>query len=131
MTPEAVVFDLDGTLADTVADIAAALNDALATRDYGPIDASDVRLMIGKGPKILVERGLRHLGVYPASTLVNTLTERFVRCYAKQGNQLSSLFGSVAENDVPPWPGRAHCRHPGHPGWPQNRRTDCCPAACR
>jgi phosphoglycolate phosphatase len=97
MNPKAVVFDLDGTLADTVADIAAALNDALATRSYGPVDEGDARLMIGKGPKILVERALRHLGIYPASTLVATLTEEFVRCYARQGNGLSSLFDSVAE----------------------------------
>ena len=95
MTPEAVVFDLDGTLADTAADICAALNDALATRGYDPLEAADVRLMIGKGPKILVERALRHLGIYPASALVKTLTEQFVRCYAKQGNGLSSLFDGV------------------------------------
>ena len=97
MTPEAVVFDLDGTLADTAADICAALNDALATRGYEPLEAADVRLMIGKGPKVLVERALKHLGVYPASALVKTLTEQFVRSYAKQGNGLSSLFESVDE----------------------------------
>lgn len=97
MTPEAVVFDLDGTLADTAADICAALNDALATRGYEPLEAADVRLMIGKGPKILVERALRHLDIYPASALVKTLTEQFVRSYAVQGNGLSSLFDGAEE----------------------------------
>lgn len=97
MTVKAIVFDLDGTLADTAADICAALNAALATRGLPRVDVRNARTMIGKGPKILVERALKHIGVYPASNLVQTLTERFVCFYRKQGNKLSALYEGVAE----------------------------------
>ena len=60
---QAVVFDLDGTLADTAADIRAALARALAAEGLPPVDLASVRLMIGGGPRLLVERALDRLGV--------------------------------------------------------------------
>ena len=53
---EAVMFDLDGTLLDTAADIAEALNRALAERGWPPIAPSEVRRMIGRGSPTLIER---------------------------------------------------------------------------
>lgn len=57
-----IVFDLDGTLADTAPDIAAALNHALASlgRPALPLDA--VRGMVGHGGKVLMQRGLAATG---------------------------------------------------------------------
>ncbi len=48
-----VAFDLDGTLVDSVADIAAALNTALAERDRPPLDVDVVRRMVGGGARNL------------------------------------------------------------------------------
>jgi phosphoglycolate phosphatase len=53
---DAVLFDLDGTLLDTAADIALALNRALAEAGWAPLDAEDVRTMIGRGAPMLVQR---------------------------------------------------------------------------
>jgi phosphoglycolate phosphatase len=55
-TLEAVLFDLDGTLLDTAADIAEALNRAWAERGWPPIAPSAVRRMIGRGSPMLIER---------------------------------------------------------------------------
>jgi len=55
---EAVVFDLDGTLVDTIEDIAAALNHELARRGAATHDLPAYRLMIGEGARKLVERAL-------------------------------------------------------------------------
>ncbi len=53
-----VAFDLDGTLADTAADLAAALNHALAALGRPPIPPASVRHLIGHGARALLRRGL-------------------------------------------------------------------------
>ena len=59
--PEAVVFDLDGTLVDSALSIQLALNGALAEAGYGPLDIGTVKTMIGAGPEVLVQRALTAL----------------------------------------------------------------------
>jgi len=52
----AVLFDLDGTLIDSVADLAAATNRVLVERHLSPLTVDQVRTMIGNGMTKLVER---------------------------------------------------------------------------
>jgi phosphoglycolate phosphatase len=58
MTIDAVVFDLDGTLADTLEDIAAAMNYALARHGLPERPADEYRDLVGEGVRRLVERAL-------------------------------------------------------------------------
>lgn len=58
MTIDAVVFDLDGTLADTLEDIAAAMNYALGRHGLPERPADDYRDLVGEGVLRLVERAL-------------------------------------------------------------------------
>lgn len=44
-----VVFDLDGTLADTIRDLVGAMNRTVARHDVPPVAASDVAHLTGKG----------------------------------------------------------------------------------
>jgi phosphoglycolate phosphatase len=55
---DVVVFDLDGTLADTSADLAAALNHALAALGRPTIPPAEVRGLIGEGTSALLRKGL-------------------------------------------------------------------------
>lgn len=91
----AIVFDLDGTIADTAIDIREALVSALASEGLPPVDLASVRLMIGGGPELLVERALHRLGMTTTLDLVARLTGAFHREYARQGNRLSHLFNGV------------------------------------
>lgn len=91
----AVVFDLDGTVADTALDIREALVRTLAVEDLPPVDTASVRLMIGGGPRLLVERALHRLGVDTDTALVERLTHGFHREYLAQNNRLSRLFDGV------------------------------------
>ena len=52
-----VVFDLDGTLADTAGDLIATLNVILATENLPPVPLEQARELIGAGAKALIERG--------------------------------------------------------------------------
>lgn len=54
----AVVFDLDGTLVDTIGDLTTALNATLAGLDLPPHSEDAVRTMVGGGLAKLLERAL-------------------------------------------------------------------------
>jgi phosphoglycolate phosphatase len=53
-----VGFDLDGTLVDSVADLAAAVNHALAEIGRPPLTIEQVRPMIGGGSRVMLQRAL-------------------------------------------------------------------------
>jgi phosphoglycolate phosphatase len=57
-----VVFDLDGTLADTALDLAAALNHALERMGRAAIPAAEIRHMVGHGVRALLRKGLAATG---------------------------------------------------------------------
>ncbi len=54
--PKAVIFDLDGTLADSLLDIAEAMNEALSHNGFSPHPLDAYRLMVGEGVHALVAR---------------------------------------------------------------------------
>jgi phosphoglycolate phosphatase len=55
---DAILFDLDGTLADTLDDIAASMNWALERNDLNPHPPDAYRELVGEGVGRLVERAL-------------------------------------------------------------------------
>ncbi len=60
-----IVFDLDGTLVDSVADIAASANELVTALGGRPLDLSAVTMMVGDGAGVLVKRALSEGGVDP------------------------------------------------------------------
>jgi phosphoglycolate phosphatase len=60
-----VAFDLDGTLADTAPDLAAALNHTLAALGRPGVPPDSVRNLIGHGGRALLRRGLAASGEAP------------------------------------------------------------------
>ena len=58
MKYKAIVFDLDGTLLDTIADLGEAVNFALQKRNLPIHTLEEYRGMVGNGVKKLVERAL-------------------------------------------------------------------------
>ncbi len=61
----AVVFDLDGTLVDTAADLAAAMNHALAAAGFAPVPADRVRHLVGHGAKAMLGKAFAERGASP------------------------------------------------------------------
>ena len=56
---KAVIFDLDGTLINSLGDIHVALNKVLAMRGATPLNLATVRGFIGKGSANLVKRAFK------------------------------------------------------------------------
>ena len=88
----AVVFDLDGTVADTAQDIHASLVAALAGKGLPPVDLESTRLMIGGGPQLLVERALHRLGIDTDARLVTNLVDAFHDDYLANGDRHARLY---------------------------------------
>lgn len=57
-----IIFDLDGTLVDTAPDLAGAMNAVLARAGRPAIPTADVRHMVGRGAKVLIETGFARTG---------------------------------------------------------------------
>ena len=95
---KAVMIDLDGTLADTIPDLAAATN--LMLRELGrPVqDVERIRDFVGKGIPRLVERALAGSveGTAPADQMARALPI-FERCYAEENGRHSVLYPGVNE----------------------------------
>ena len=60
-----MVFDLDGTLTDSVPDIAAAVNRTLAARHLPALTEPDVAAMVGDGLQPLIDRAFAAVGATP------------------------------------------------------------------
>jgi len=59
---DVVAFDLDGTLADTAPDLAAALNHTLGVLGRPGVEPETVRHLVGHGAKALLRKGLAESG---------------------------------------------------------------------
>ena len=94
MSIAAVLFDLDGTLVDSLPDLAAAVNGLL--REFGrpALDDAAVARMIGDGVPKLVERALAASGVrdIPLSAAI----ERFRAFYDADPTRLTRPYPDVA-----------------------------------
>lgn len=86
-----VLFDLDGTLADTAPDIATAANRALAEIGRGPLPLDRVRECVSSG-----SRPILHLGLTPAEqkdeSLLTRLSQRLLAYYAAAPVIATRLF---------------------------------------
>jgi phosphoglycolate phosphatase len=91
----AVILDLDGTLLDTVAEIAEAMDRTLDELDLPRVPASEVRDMVGRGVPKLVERVLERLGAKGVD--LGRAIERFEAHYAQTVATTAPLFPGTRE----------------------------------
>ncbi len=94
--PRAVVFDLDGTLVDSVPDIQAALNWLMAREGRRELDRVEVAGMVGDGVPKLVERALLATGGFPDAGLEPTI-EIFAAHYEAHAAALTKPFPGVMQ----------------------------------
>jgi phosphoglycolate phosphatase len=95
---KAVTIDLDGTLADTIPDLAAAANMMLSELGRPGLDAGRIRTFVGKGIPKLVERALAGGldGAVPRDAFERALPV-YERCYAEVNGRHTVLYPGVRE----------------------------------
>jgi phosphoglycolate phosphatase len=91
----ALIFDLDGTLVDSLPDLHAALLRMLGELGGAPLDLEQVRGMVGDGVKVLVARVLAATG-FPEEALPGALA-RFMAIYESEPVARTRPYPGVAE----------------------------------
>ena len=96
--PRLVMFDLDGTLMDSVPDLAAAVDKMLMLLGCPPAGVARVRDWVGNGSRVLVRRALAgqldHDGV--ADELADEALALFMQAYAG-GHELTAVYPGVRD----------------------------------
>jgi phosphoglycolate phosphatase len=97
----AIAFDLDGTLLDTIHDLAGAVNALLAELGHDPLPKAVIRDLVGKGMPDLIRRVLaRATGVSPVAIDdedIATALARYQAHYAAQLGRETQPFPGMRE----------------------------------
>lgn len=95
---KAVIVDLDGTLLDTVTDLAVAVNLLFEELSRPPLDRSLVRTFVGKGIAHLVRRALASsFGTEPDAGLFERALPLYFSCYERVNGMHTTLYPGVME----------------------------------
>ena len=95
--PETVIFDLDGTLVDTAPDITDALNYTLQTLSLPAVPEPSVRQMVGRGARLLIERGVAAAGATLEEDALDAAFATFLDYYGEHVADRSRPFPHVIE----------------------------------
>lgn len=94
----ALLIDLDGTLVDTIDDLAAAANAARTDAGLAPLPLARIRMFVGKGADRLVHRALTDdLDGMLGQAAFEPARAAFYRHYARENGRRAALYAGVRE----------------------------------
>lgn len=90
-----VIFDLDGTLLDTIEDIGLTMNLVFGRRGFSPFSIGDCMRMVGDGMEVLVRRALP--GGSDDEVLVGEIVQEYREAYNRVWRDHSRPYPGVLE----------------------------------
>ena len=94
---DTVIYDLDGTLIDSAKDMQVAVSRVLADHGLAPVTEDDVRLFMGQGSKVTMNKAFTKYGRQLDDTALSAVTREFVRYYEADPVSHTSAFAGVPE----------------------------------
>lgn len=94
MRYRAAIFDLDGTLVDSLADLADSVNEALAAYGYPQHDLAAYRYFVGNGARLLLRRALPEGA---GESLVDEALAKYKAIYARRMLIKTRPYAGVTE----------------------------------
>ena len=100
--PQLIIFDLDGTLVDSVPDLAVAVDSMLEQRGRAPAGEAKVRAWVGNGAAMLVRRALAD-SVDPAmvaqvdDAVHQQALQQFKQIYQQENGRQTRLYPGVKD----------------------------------
>lgn len=95
--PKLVIFDLDGTLVDSVPDLAFAVDSAFRHRGLPEVGEANVRLWVGNGAEALVRRALAYVLINEEPAVFEQVFSRFLSVYGQCLTAKSKMYPGVLE----------------------------------
>jgi phosphoglycolate phosphatase len=89
-----IAFDLDGTLVDSVADLAASASELVTTLGGHALEQREVAMMVGEGAGVLVRRALLSSGLDPETP---GALERFLEIYDRRLLDTTTAYAGVPD----------------------------------
>jgi phosphoglycolate phosphatase len=91
--PSTVLFDLDGTFADTLPDLGGALAEALAERGLPPVSDETLRPLVSQGARAMAERAC---GERLDEDTLDAVVARFLALYGENVSRRTRLVDGMA-----------------------------------
>ena len=89
-----VVFDLDGTLIDSVTDLSRSVSELVTSLGGRPLSHDEVAGMVGDGAALLVKRALNAAGLRPK---MSDVLERFLEIYSRRLLDTTVAYPGIEE----------------------------------
>lgn len=89
-----IIFDLDGTLLNTIDDIADSVNAVLERHGFPTHTVEEYKMFVGSGAKILIERAL---GNNTDNELFKTVFDEYIEYYGKHREDKTAPYAGVPE----------------------------------
>jgi phosphoglycolate phosphatase len=95
MKYKAVIFDLDGTLLDTISDISDSFNATLEKYKYPTFSEEEYKYFVGKGIDVLISRIIKRLKLN--NSKFEQLKQGYIEEYALRHNTKTKLYFGIME----------------------------------
>lgn len=95
--PKLVIFDLDGTLVDALAELADAVNAALTALNLETVSQAQVQAWVGNGAAKLLERALQHRLGKQGAELQEPALEYFLAHYQQHLGANTQVYPGVVD----------------------------------